>query len=130
MYVKCMLGCMHEYVYAYVYVYILVYYMCFIECCSDVDSFVRSEPVTRDLDLIWICACYERDSLAIQRLTHGMIQRFVLVRTVKTRRRFSSKITSFHVSVCSCIISIFIIVSIIYMLLILFYVTIYFILPV
>jgi len=50
-------------------------------------------------------------TLAIQRPTHGMIQRSVPVRAVKTRRRFRFKITSFHVSVWFCVIFLFTIVN-------------------
>ena len=122
----CMYKCMHDYkcviiVYAWVYawlcacMYILVYirigvctyvfmctcdYMYLVICYSDSDLFVRSEPCKRrprpDLNL-W--SLWTR-SLAIQKLTHRMIQRFVPVRTVETRRWFGSKTASFHVSVC------------------------------
>jgi len=93
----------------------------------------RSGPVWWDpdpLQEIWICARYGPDILTIWRPIHGMIRRSVPVRAVKIRRRFGSKIASFHVSVCSCIISLFIVVSIIYMLLVSFHVTVWYILPV
>ena len=92
-----MLGCMQE----YVDVYVLVYYACLVACGSDADSSVRSEPITGDPDPTQNCARYEPGTLAFRRPTHEMIQRFVLVHAVKTRRRFGSKIVSFHVSVYS-----------------------------
>jgi len=61
-------------------------------------------PVWWDPDLlreIYFGARYEPDTLAIRRPTHEKIRRFVLVRAVETRRRFGSKIVSFHVSVRS-----------------------------
>ena len=87
-----------------------------VACYSDANSFVQSELVTGDPNPIRIHVRYGPDTLAIERLTHGMIWRSVPVHAVKTRRRFGSKITTFHVSVCSCIIFLLIIVSIIYML--------------
>ena len=77
---------------------------------------------------IQIYTLYGSDTLAIRRPTHEMIQRFVSVRTVKTKWWLSSKTVSFHVSVYSCIIFLFIVVSSIYLLLVSFHVTIYFIL--
>jgi len=59
-----------------------------------------------------------------------MIQGLVPVRAVKTRRQFRPKTVSFHISVCFCIISLFIVVSSICMLLVSFHVTIWIILPV
>ena len=78
-YVLSTLRCMHKYIYVYVYVYVLVYYVCLVA---------------------WLHH-YGPDTQAIRRPTHGMISRFVPVRAVKTRRRFESKIASFHVSACS-----------------------------
>jgi len=72
---------------------------------------VRSKSVTGDTDPIRIRVHYGLNTMAIRKLTHGMTWRFVPVCTVKTRRRFGSKIVSFHVSVCSCIISLFTLVS-------------------
>ena len=60
--------------------------------------------VTEGLDSFRNYACSEPDTLVIQKPTHGMIRRFMLVRAVKTRRQFKFKAASFHVSVCSCII--------------------------
>ena len=112
MYVRT-LGCMHEYVYIYgVCMYTGVCsceFMGWVACCNIADSFVRSEPITGDPDPIWIRARCKPDRLTIQKLIHRMIQRFVPVHSVKTRRRFRPKIASFHVRVCSCIISLFIV---------------------
>jgi len=98
-------------------------FVCSIACYSVSNSFVRSELSNRDPDLIRSCARYAPNTLAIRRSMHRMIQRFVPVHAVKTRRRFGSKTTSFHVSVCSCTIFLFIVVSSINMLLALFYMT-------
>ena len=45
------------------------------------------------------------------------------VRALETRRLFGFKTASFHVSVCSCIIFLFLVVNIIYMLPVSFYLT-------
>ena len=50
------------------------------------DPFVQFEPVTGDSDPIQIRARYGPDTLAIQRPMHGMIQKFVPICTMKTRR--------------------------------------------
>jgi len=76
-----------------------------------------------DPDPIHIRVRYGVDTLAIRRPIHELIQSSVPVRVVKTRRRFSSKIASFHVSVCSYVIFLFIVASSIYILLVLFHVT-------
>ena len=60
---------------------------------------VRSGPVVEDPDPIRIRARCGPDTQAIRRPIHGMSRRSVLVRAVKTRRRFSSEIASFQVSV-------------------------------
>ena len=65
---------------------------------------VRSGPVAGDPDPIRIRARCGPDTKVIRRPTHGMIRISVPVRTVKTRRRFSSEIASFHVSVCSSVV--------------------------
>ena len=104
--------------------------MCLVTCYNVVDLFVRSEAVIGDLELIQICGCYGPDALVIRRLTHKMIRRFVPVRAVKIRRWFGFKTASFHVSVCSCIISLFLIVNIIYMLPVSFHLTVSYIWPV
>jgi len=62
---------------------------------------VRSGFVAGDPDPIRICTRYGPDTQAIQRTIHRMIRRSVVVRAVKTRRRFGSEIMSFHVSACS-----------------------------
>ena len=85
--------------------------MCLDACCNVADSFVWSELVTEDLDQIRIHVRYGPDALAIQRPTHEMIQRFIPVCAVKTRRWFGSKITSFHVSVCYYLISLYTVVN-------------------
>jgi len=82
-----------------------------IACCSNVDSFVWSEPVTEKQNPIRIRVHCGPDTLAIRKPTHGIIRRSLPVRVVKTRRWFSFKITSFHVSVCSYVISLFTIIS-------------------
>jgi len=87
---------------------------------------VRSRPVRG----IRICACYGLDTQVIRRLIHGMIWRFVPVHAVKIRRRFGSKTTSFHVSVCFSIIFSLTVVSSIYILLVLFHMIIWYIIPV
>ena len=46
------------------------------------------------------CRC-RPDTMVIRRPIHGMIRRSVPVRPVKTRWRFGSETSSFHVSVCS-----------------------------
>jgi len=79
-------------------------FMCSVACCSDANSFVRSEPVTRDSDPIRIRDRYGPDSQAIRRPIHRIIRWSVLVRVVKTIQRFNFKTASFHVSICSCII--------------------------
>jgi len=99
--------CMHVYtcicVCMCVYVYICMYvlYVC-IPVCGCVHVYLcvrvftcacgyvlqRFEPVGEDLDLlreIQTCTRYGPDSLAIWKLIHEMIWRFVLVRAVKTR---------------------------------------------
>ena len=81
----------------YVYnVYVSVVYqcVCLVTCHSDMDPLARSGPVTGG-----------PDTQVIQRPTHGTNLRSVPVRTVKTRRRFSFKIASFHMSICSYIFS-------------------------
>ena len=70
----------------------------------------------RMLNSVYVCldACYSDFGRVRAIWTHRMIRRSVPVRAVKTRRRFRFKIASFHVSVCSCIISSFIVISSIY----------------
>jgi len=59
-----------------------------------------------------------------------MIRRSVLVRALKTRRWFWSETISFHVSVCSCVFLYLPLSVCVYMLLLLFHVIFYYILPV
>ena len=127
--------CILIYVYMWVYAYVSVctcvrVYLCLRVCVfawyNDTDPLVWSEPIARDSDLYPLWIRYIGD----WKLTHRIIPRFVPVRSVKTRRHFGSKIASFHVRVCFCIISLFTVVSSIYMLFISFHVTICFILPI
>ena len=60
-------------------------------CYSIVDLLVQFEPVTRDLDPIWIRIHCVPNTLAIQRPTDGMIWGLVPVHAVKIRRRFGPK---------------------------------------
>ena len=88
-----------------VYEYIFYVYGCVVQ---------RYGPIWWDSDPlqeIRICTRYAPDTLAIQRLIHGMTRRSVPVRAMKTRRQFRFKTTLFHVSVCSCVISLFTVVS-------------------
>jgi len=85
--------------------------VCLVAWYSDANSFMWSEPVIGDPDPIRIHVRSGPDTLAIRRLTYEMIGRFVPVHAVKTRRRFGSKISSFHVGVCSHVFSIFIVAS-------------------
>ena len=103
-----------------VWVHVWVYYECVLipflsVCLAACSAFwihsVRSGPVAGDLDPIQICARYRPNTLAIRRLIHGMICRSVLARAVKTRRRFGSKTTSFHLSVCFCLIFSFTVIN-------------------
>ena len=75
-------------------------------------------------------AGYRPDALAIQRPIHEMICKLVLVRAVKTRRRFGSKTASFHVSVVLMSFSYLPLSICICVLLLLFHVIIWCILPV
>ena len=101
---RCMMGmyaCGGMYIMCtYVFVYQRV---CMVACHSDTDPLARFRPVTRDTDWCPLWTQY----MAIRKLIHGMIRRSVLVRPVKSRQRFGSKITSFHVSVCSYVIFLF-----------------------
>ena len=123
-------------VHAYAYcMYVFVYQPVFLVArCSDYrpvwwdpDTFVRSRPVAGDPDPIRIRARCGPDTEAIRRSIHGMIRQSVLVRAVKTRRRFGSETASFHVSVRYCV---FTVVGMHYMLLLSFHVTFCYILPV
>ena len=72
---------------------------------------VRSEPITGDPNPIQILARYGPETLAIRKPTHGTIQGSLLVRAMKTRRRFGSKTASFHVSIGSYVILLFTVVN-------------------
>ena len=110
MYVMCV--CIRVYVYVSLCVQLRVAVV--------MDSFMQSELGNGRSELRVCCG---PDARKIRRLIYRMIRRSVPVRTVKTRQRFGCKTVSFHVSVCSFIISLFIVVSIIYMLLVSFHVT-------
>jgi len=124
--------CKHVYICMYVYVlhmYMGVYSCVYLFLCVDTHVFMgvlvvlgTGVVLAGDPNPIRICAHYGLDTLAIRRLIHWMIWRSLLVCTVKTRKRFRSKTVSF--SIYSRIISLFIIISSIYMLLVSFYVTI------
>ena len=77
-------------------------FICWVACCSVSDSFGEIRTVSGDPDPIRIRARCGPDTMVIQRPIHGTICRSVLVRAVKTRRRFGSETASFHVSVRSC----------------------------
>ena len=123
-YVYNMYVCVYSYICMYVWVYVYVLYyvsVCvYVYVCVCISSCVYdcvlqwSRSIWWDLNPlqeIWICTHYGPDTLAIRTPIHGMIQRSVAVRAVKIRWQFESKITSFHVSVYSIIISLFIVIS-------------------
>ena len=61
---------------------------------------------------LWIFGLFTVNPiLTIRRPTHELIRRFVSVHAVKTRRRFEPEATSFHVSVCFYVISLFSVVN-------------------
>jgi len=111
----CMYECTYRHVYMYVGGYMHAWCVWALTPLSVYGYVVqRYRPVWWDSDLlqkIQFSARYEPDTLAIQRPTHVMIRRFILVHAVKTRRWFGFKLTSFHVSVCSYVISLFTIVD-------------------
>ena len=129
-----------------VYVYILVHvcvsmwrYVYSVYVCVCISSNVFGCVVQRfrfvwwdsdPLQEIWICIHSGPDTMVIRRLIHGMIRRSVPVRVVKTRWRFGSKITSFHVSICYSVFSYLLLSVCVYMLLLSFHMTFYYILPV
>jgi len=110
----------------------IIMYICLCLCihvCMAAAIWTRScdpDSLTKDSDLFPLWTRYASDL----KTDPQTIWRSIPVRTMKTRRHFESKTVSFHVSVSFCIIFIFIVVSIIYLLLVLFHVTIRFILPV
>ena len=84
----------------------LYLFVCSVACYSILDPFGeirtscrRSEPDSDSCSLWTRC-------MVIRRPIHGMIRRPVPVRAVKTRRRFGSKTSSFHVSVRSCVFTV------------------------
>jgi len=120
---KCVCVCRHVYrcVYMYTFVCVCVYmgvctrvslcmcvYVCIVACCSDFELVRAIRTWWQEIQIGVHC---ELDTLAIWRPTHEMIQRFIPICAVKTRQRFASKITSFYVSVCSYVISLFTVVS-------------------
>ena len=92
------------------YVLVLIFLsLCVYDCAVQ-----QYRPIWWDLDPlkeIRICTRYGSDTLAIQRLTHEIIWRTISVRALKTRWRFRFKIASFYVSVCSCAIFLFTVVT-------------------
>ena len=105
---------------------VFVYHrVCWVAWYSNTDPLARSGP-DPDTCLLW--SRYTGDS----KTDPQGDWRSVPVRVVKTRRRFGFKTVSFHVSVCSCIISSCTVISniYIYMLRALYHVIICFILPV
>ena len=83
----------------------------FVVYYSNVDPIAQFDPVTEDPNLIWIRICRVPIRQAIRRPTYKMIRRFIPIRIVQTRRQFEPNTVSFHVSVCSYVISLFTIVS-------------------
>ena len=88
-----------------------------------------SNPVTEDPKMIQIHDRRVPIHQAIRRSTHEIVRRSVPVHAVQTWWQFRPETVLFHVSICSCIIFLFIIVSSINMLPISFHVTVWFILP-
>jgi len=68
---------------------------------------VRFRPVIGDLDWYSLWTRYIGDS----KIDTQDDPEIHTVRTVKTKQRFGSKNASFHVSVCSCVISLFTVVN-------------------
>ena len=116
---KCMCIPVCRWMYVWVHV-------CLVACCIDPDLIVRSKPVNRDPDLCSMWTRYTgdlktdiRDDSEIH--TNSCSEDHMAIRIQSH---------AFPVSVCSCIIFLFIVASSIYMLLVSFHVTICFILPV
>jgi len=107
---------MHVWVFS-MHLYILV---CLVACYSISSSFgeirISCRRPGHDSDS-YRCG---PDTEGIRRPMHRMIRRSVPVHAVKTRRRFGSETSSFHVSVRSCV---FIVIDMLYMLPLSFYVT-------
>ena len=125
----------------YVYLYSCGFMCVWLRVAASTDLFVWSEFSNERLKFVpimdpihwrfenWSIG-WSKDTLAIRRPIHRMIQRFVSIHAVKIKQQFGSKIASFHVSVCSISLSQFTIVSSVHMLPLLLHVTLYFILPV
>jgi len=99
----CMSTCMYV-VCVCVWVYVRVS-LCSVACCSNF------RLVCWDPDPIQIRVRCGTDTLVIRKPIYKMIRRSVLAHTVKTRWQFGSKIASFHVSVCFCVISLFTVIN-------------------
>jgi len=102
-------------VYLYMGVYMCIFvYVCLrvhvIACYSVANPLMRSNGNRRPKPDLNLCLLWT-DTLAIRRPINGMIRRSVPVHAMKTRWRFGSKTASFHVNICSSIISLFIIAS-------------------
>jgi len=124
-------GCMYN-VYVCVYSYICIYvgvHVCVcrrgvhVWVCYVCVNFPLSvyDCVVQRYRLVWWdpdrlqkiqnCVRCGPDTLAIRKSTHRTIQRSIPVRAMKARRRFWSKTASFLVSVCSCAIFLFTVVT-------------------
>jgi len=108
----------------------LILSVCSTACCSISDSFgeiwTRCRRSGSDSELCLLCTQY----MAIRRLIHGMIHISVPVHAVKTRRRFGFKTASFHVSVCSCVFLYLLLSVCVYILLLSFHLTFFYILSI
>jgi len=130
----CMIMCMYAYTCIYMYrsvyicIYVYVWLYVLVICYSGADLFVRSEPGNSrprpDLDLCSLWIWYADDS----KQTRGMIRRFVPVCALETGRWFYSKTASFHLSVCSYVFSLLLLLIGFIYLFISFHVTIWYIL--
>ena len=101
---KCTCICVHICVYMHVCkrVFMSTYvFGCMLQRCR----------LVRTKDPIRIYTHYGPDTLAIRGSIYEMIWRFIPIHAVKIRRRFRFKTVSFHMSVCSYIISLFTVVS-------------------
>ena len=90
-------------VYVWVHEYVCLF-VCSVACYSDSDPFgeIRTSYWRPGPDS---GSCRSGpDTQEIRRSIHRMIRRSVPVRAVKTRCQFGSETTSFHVSVCFCLI--------------------------
>ena len=112
----CICMCVGIRVCVRMHVWVLCMYLCLYVCDGCVLQYFRPvwwdpNPASGDPDPIQIRARCGPDTMAIRRPIHGMIRKSIPVRAVKTRWWFGSKIVSFHVSVCFCLISLFIVVN-------------------